>query len=157
MVNQIINNRREGFWKIRFSDDGGHKFKTGYYECNYVDGIRHGLYKEYNYKDVLVEIGEYYCGKKIKIWKKYCCSGELFSETNYNGDIVETRKYLNNKLWRWEMCVNGITWDIDYYEKWERKGIQIFEDKRIKAKRLYKGGKLIYKIDCKEMIHCINI
>jgi antitoxin component YwqK of YwqJK toxin-antitoxin module len=161
MVNQIINNGRKGFWKIRLCDDGGVKTNSGYYECNYVEGVKHGLYKRFTGKNILVEIGEYHYGKKINLWKEYTYTGKLWKETNYGVNLIDERIYHHNKLWRWriDMCENGKIkrWYIEYYEKGQRKGIQIFEDEKIKAKWLYIGGKLIYRIDCEKMVHCINI
>jgi hypothetical protein len=147
-MNQLVNNRKEGFWKNLYhaEDKNNGYLEDDSYECNYINGVEHGVYKRFR-DEVLIEIGEYHYGKKINIWKRYNLYGIIVSEINYYdgvGKLIDYCLYYGSTSVITYSTIDGKCngWRINHYNK-AKAGNCV-----IKEKRLYKDDEIIYIINC---------
>ncbi|APG65649.1 hypothetical protein LPB136_09860 [Tenacibaculum todarodis] len=95
-----INGVKSGIYK-GYADDK--LLETG----EIVNGLRTGVWKNYNFNGQLTDIGNYQKGEKIGEWKNYDKNGELIGSINYknkkvkfidNGNDNKTEVKTNTKL-----------------------------------------------------------
>ncbi len=105
VTGNYYNGQEDGIWKYKIGDQywtgkyafGAEAEEWNYFyhpemklkvTCSYVQGERHGIYKEFYLDGTLKEQGEYLMGKKQKDWKYYEEDGMLRMTITYSLDEI---------------------------------------------------------------------
>ena len=101
-----IGQQKDSIW-LYYNEDGRLVIEEGY-----LNGAKHGQFKQYTYEGVLFEDISYVKGLKHGYYKKYFYdTGRLMSENNYKNDTLQGKSisyYKNGKVYIEGTYVNDL-------------------------------------------------
>lgn len=119
-ITNIVDGKREGKAKIMCNDEDYDCYSTG----NYVNDIKTGIWKEYDYGKLSAS-GPYENYQKNGVWKIY------FLSHSKEKDVSATGKFLDGKReGEWKVFYSkGVLKSTGYYQNGEKIGVWKYYDK----------------------------